>query len=376
MKIAIVTLTTTNKQTGVAEYLINLIRELQRIDQTNQYYIFTARDNRYMFSVHANNFREVILPLTDTPTFIMRPAFHFWQIFILPIWCRIKKIDLIHLPNTLLVTGWFPTVSTLHDVVEYKARKYSAIRTYCRKLMVRSAIKHSIQIITVSNSSARDIKSLGAKKVTAIHLGFRNPYTLLDLHQERDDVLRRYNLLDVPYVLFVGTMLKHKNVPTLIASFARIKKEHPATKLVVVGSRSNDFENVRRTIKHHDLKDDVYLLNYIAEREKLIILKNAKIFCLISSYEGFGIPVLEAQSAGVPVIVNNVSSLPEVGGEGVLLVDPSNLEEETACGISSLLQDVEARNYLIEKGFENILRFSWEILAKRTLNAYQESKEK
>lgn len=372
MKIAIVTLTTTDKRTGVAEYLINLINELQRIDKTNQYYIFTGKDNRFMFSINATNFKEIMLPLKHRPPALMRPAFHFWQIFILPVLCRIRKIDLIHLPNTLVVTGWTPTVSTIHDIVEYKVPKYSAVRTFFRKLMIRSAIRNSAEIITVSESSARDIKSLGGKKVTAIHLGFRDPFAAVDVDQQSDEILKKYNLRDVSYILFVGTILKHKNVPTLISAFARIKTEHPDTKLVLVGSADNDLMNVKQAINKATLHGEVHMLDYIADIEKLVILKNAKVFCFISAYEGFGIPVLEAQAAGVPVIVNNVASLPEVGGDGVLVVEPSNLEQETAEALSYLLKDSLARLHFIAKGFQNIQRFSWRTCAEKTLKAYRE----
>jgi glycosyltransferase involved in cell wall biosynthesis len=322
-----------------------------------------------MFSLNRSNFHEIRLPLTHEPGIIMRPLFNLWLIFVLPLWCRKKRIDLVHLPNTLFVSGWFPTISTIHDVVEYKAPKYSALRTFFRKLMILSAIKNSGRIITVSESTKRDLVSLGAKNVTAIYLGFTNPFQKIpDTDQKR--VLEKYDLLNAQYILCIGTLLRHKNIPTLIAAFSRVRETQPLAKLVLIGSHDNDFKNVMKAIGEYDLGNHVHILNYVSAAEKLTILKKASVFCLISSYEGFGIPVLEAQAAGVPVIVNNVSSLPEIGGEGVLAVGPANLEEETANGIISLLTDLGRRENIVTKGYDNIKRFSWHRFSEKTLKVY------
>jgi glycosyltransferase involved in cell wall biosynthesis len=371
VKIAIVTLTTTARRTGVAEYLINLINELQVVDKKNQYYIFTGKDNRHMFSLFNANFIEVPLSLTHDPGFIMRPIFHFWQIFILPRWCRKMKVDLIHLPNTLYVSGSFPTLSTIHDVVELKTKKYSFVRTFFRKLMINSAIRNSRKIVTVSQSSATDLIHLGAKDVTPIHLGFTNPFTTIDTSND-GSILKKYNLSGIAYVLFVGTLLKHKNIPTLIEAFELAKEKNPALKLVLIGAPDNDFNNIEQIIRTRNIANDVFLLNYVTHEEKLVLLRKATVFCLISSYEGFGIPILEAQAAGVPVIANNISSLPEIGGEGVFLVNPDNLKEETAQGIIQLTNDNGLRDKLIRNGSENIARFSWSTCAQKTLAVYSE----
>lgn len=375
MKIAIVTLTTTSRRTGVAEYLINLIDELQQIDKKNQYYIFTGKDNRYMFSLSASNFQEITLPLTHDPGFLMRPLFHFWLIFLLPFWARLKKVDVIHLPNTLFVTRFFPTVITIHDVAEYKAPKYSKFRTFFRKIMINAAIKNSVEIITVSESSARDLRGLGARKVVPIHLGFTNPFSAYT-GDEENIVLSKYNLINTRYVLFVGTLLKHKNVPTLVAGFKQVWEKDRSVKLVLVGAPDNDYGNVQTAIAEHGLKDSIALLNYVSYEEKLVLLKKCQVFCLISSYEGFGIPILEAQAAGVPVIANNVSSLPEIGGAGVFLVNPKNLKDETSKAIWLILNDPILRSQLIQIGSENIHRFSWNKLAEKTLKIYQKINQK
>jgi len=373
VRIAIVTLTTTARRTGVAEVLINLFYELQKIDKENQYYIFTGRDNRYMFSLESPNFKEIILPLKHDPGFLMRPLFHIWQIFILPICCRMNNIDLIHLPNTLYVSKFFPTVCTIHDVVELKIKKYSPVRTFFRRVMINSAIRNAKKITTISDSSASDLAAMGATNVIPIHLGFTNPFDQLNLDNS-DKILEKYRLKDTSYVLFIGTMLKHKNIPTLIAAFKLAKENNQLLKLVLIGAPDNDFSNITQTIAFLKLEQDVHLLSFVSQEEKLIILKNCSVFAFISSYEGFGIPILEAQAAGIPVVANNISSLPEVGGDGVLLVNQNNLKEETAQGIIMLLNNETLRADLVTKGYENIKRFSWKSYATKILEVYSEVK--
>lgn len=373
MRIAIVTLTTTARRTGVAEYLINLLEQLQRLDMQNEYYIFTGRDNRYMFDIYAPTFHEVKLPLTHAS--LQRPLFYFWLSFLLPLWCKRKKIDVVHLPNTLFVSGFFPSVSTIHDVVELKIAKYSALRTLFRKIMVKSAILRSQRIITVSQSSARDLVDLGAHRIQSIHLGFTNPYQSFSPVQQDEVILNKYELDKNKYLLFVGTMLRHKNIPTLIQSFSRVAGSNDILKLVLVGAPDNDYQNCVAIIEKLKLGKRVVLLNFVSHEEKLILLRNTLIFCFISSYEGFGIPILEAQAAQVPVIVNNTSSLPEVGGDGVYLVQPENLEEDTENAINELFHNPSLRADLVAKGVNNITRFLWEDFALKTLRVYNDFKK-
>lgn len=373
MKIAIVTLTTTARRTGVAEYIINLLNGLQKIDQENEYVIFTSRDNRYMFNLVRPNFKEINLPLTHAS--YQRPFFYFWLTFILPLWARRNKVDLVHLPNTLFVTGFFKTVTTIHDVVELKVAKYSRLRTFFRWLMVKSAIRNSSTVITVSESSKRDLTEMGAKRIKAIHLGFNNPYASFSSSAGDEHVLNKYHLADRPFLLSIGTLLKHKNIPVLVDAFKLALEKHANLQLVIVGAPDNDYENVLQVIAHHQIEDKVQLLNFLGQDEKLILLRNAHIFCFISSYEGFGIPILEAQAAGTPVIANNISSLPEIGGLGVYLVEPANLRDETSQAIETLLKNEPLRNSYVEKGYENIKRFSWDRFAQQTLDIYSESIE-
>ena len=374
MRIAIVTATTTDRITGVAEYLINLIRNLQSIDTRNQYYIVTTRDNRYMFDIASANFIEVALPIRQRPWLAMRLLYHAWQGVYFPVWCRFKRIDLVHLPNTLLVSPFIESVVTIHDVTELKTTKYSGLRTLIRKMMVLSAVRFSRRIIADSASTASDLIAMGATNATTIHLGFDDAYAHYDYSEEQESgVLTKYGIERGKYVICIGTIMKHKNIPNLIRAFGRIPESHGDYKLLVVGAHDNAYQDVVAAIAANDLADKVLLLNYVSFDEKRVLLKNASLSCLISSYEGFGIPVLEAQAAGVPVLISNVSSLPEVAGDGAVRVDPADIAD-ISDKMAACLTDDDLRQSLIARGRENIKRFSWRRCAAETLDVYENAR--
>lgn len=367
MKIAIVTLTTTSKRTGVAEYLINLTDRLQHLDKLNKYYVFTSVDNSYMFKLIVPNFKEIKLRITHSK--LGRVIFYIWLIFIFPIWCKINSIKLVHLPNTFFVSGLFPTISTIHDITELKAKKYSRFRTFFRRLMIQSAIKNSKAIITVSSSSAKDLLELGAVNVFPINLGFDSPYPLKESAQDIIKVLDKYKVTSKKYILFIGTLMKHKNVPSLIYAYQKALKTGIDADLVIVGAPDNDMNEITRAINVSEM-NRIKLISFIPAFDKFSLLSHARIFCLISSYEGFGIPILEAQAAQVPVIASKISSLPEVSGIGAHFVSPVNLIDETADAICKLWDDRNYQAELIDGGIQNIARFSWHRFASETLDVY------
>ncbi len=369
IRIAIPTLTTTPRITGIAEYLIHLLHHLQRIDHDNEYFIFTARDNRYMFRLEADNFHEIIVPLSHSPWLIMRTAYHAWHRFVFPAWCKKNKISVIHLPNTMFVTGRMPHVVTIHDVADLKTKKYSFLRTTLRHRMVQSVLKRAERVVAVSHSTEDDLRAMGGVNITTIHNGFEDPFLNYDA-QHDDRIMSTYGLKKGQYLLFVGTLLQNKNIPNMIRGYKHAFQGHGAIPLVIAGAPDNSYQDVLRAIQEEQLEKHVKLLNYVDSDDKLALIKNAAIFCLLSSYEGFGFPVLEAQAAGVPVLISNVSSLPEVAGEGALSVDP---DDPALIGeaMRKIMSNMSLRNKLVESGYLNFGKYSWDTCARQTLAIYQ-----
>ncbi len=171
----------------------------------------------------------------------------------------------------------------------------------------------------------------------------------------------RYHLPG-PYILFLGRIQPRKNLTRLIEAFARLAPDRPDLTLVLAGPTGWLAEPICARVRELGLETRVLFPGYIAEADKAALISGAQVFAYPSLYEGFGFPVLEAQACGVPLLASNTSSLPEVVGDGGLLVDPLDVTA-IAAGLARLLDDVLLRRTLIALGAANLRRFSWKATA-------------
>lgn len=173
----------------------------------------------------------------------------------------------------------------------------------------------------------------------------------------------RYHLPE-HFILFVGNTNPRKNLPRMIRAFDMAKKTgHLPHHLVIAGEQGWKFDSAH--ILHSiDHRESVHFIGFVPDEDMPALYSASDLFSFPTLYEGFGIPVLEAQLCGTPVLTSCGSSLPETGGDGALYVDPGN--EEAICrGMLHILQDSEFSAKLVEKGFANAQRFSWEDSAQR-----------
>lgn len=163
-------------------------------------------------------------------------------------------------------------------------------------------------------------------------------------------------------VLFVGSNNPRKNLNRIIRAFDRIR-ENIQEELVIVGDQGWKFdkESVLRDVRH---RGSVHFVGFIPDDELAGFYSLASLLVFTTLYEGFGVPVLEAQQCGTPVLTSTTSSLPEVAGQGAFLVDPYR-EEDIALGIKRVLSDAPLRERLIRDGYENTKKYSWDASAKR-----------
>jgi glycosyltransferase involved in cell wall biosynthesis len=172
--------------------------------------------------------------------------------------------------------------------------------------------------------------------------------------------------LRTPYLVSFSSSFAHKNIPRLIEAFARAKASRGLPHhLVVIGHRPS--RGIPPT-----LPPDVHFTGFLLDREVKQVLRRAEMLVFPSTYEGFGLPVLEAMAAGLPVACSRVASLPEVAGDAALFFDPYSVEE-IADRIARLATDAALREQLRARGRDNLLRFSWEETARRTLAVYREA---
>lgn len=220
------------------------------------------------------------------------------------------------------------------------------------------------------------VRAYGAdpQRITVVYLGRDESLAPVTDGQRLAALQERLGIWDAagprPYLLYVGTLQPRKNLVRLIDAFDRVRhscsQRLPGLCLVLAGQRGWLSEDIFRRVEQLQLQEHVIFPGFVADEDLPALLSGALAFAFPSLYEGFGIPLLEAQACGAPVLASNTSSLPEVAGDAALLVDPLNVDA-IARGLERLLFDEALRQRLRLAGFANVRRFSWQRCAQETL---------
>jgi len=272
-----------------------------------------------------------------------------------------------------------PTVVTIHDLIPLILPAYKGsilVRFYTR--LVSIAAKRATAIITDSHSSKRDIINLlniPGEKVQVIPLAADERFKPGVGTAALDRVRRRYSLPQ-EFILYLGGFDQRKNLNTLFRGFRGLKERlGDKCPLVIAGTLPSEdtafFPHPRCLAEEVGVSDSVRFIGWVSEEEKPALYSLATLFLYPSLYEGFGLPPLEAMACGTPVIASNAASLPEVVGDGGVLVDPQE-PAAWAEAMVSLLTSPQKRENLSAKGVEQAQRFSWQRTARETLEAYQQ----
>lgn len=282
---------------------------------------------------------------------------YFWEQVELPLY--LKKIGSPKLLNFCSVAPLFYSnnIVAIHDITwvrfpETYSNKFRAVYNFLIPHLCRKAK----DILTVSEFSMKEISEyyhVDKRKFTVV-------YNAVDkiFHEIEDKALRDEN-----YFIAVSSVKENKNFPTVITSFLELQKEMPDVNLYIIGDLSDkNFKAI--DIERYKENPNIKFLGRVSDDELIKYYSNAKGFVFPSLYEGFGIPVLEAQACGCPVISSNTSSLPEVLQDSALFSSPMD-SDSFAENMAKIVSDNDLRNSLIEKGYQNMKRFSWEVSAKK-----------
>ncbi|MFB3897365.1 MAG: glycosyltransferase family 4 protein [bacterium] len=372
MRIGINTLFLVPGQVGGTEtYLRGLIDGLSKIDNHNEYILFTNRENHDSIKVTASNFSKVQCK------FYARNRLYrvFWEQTLFPRLIKKKQIDILHSPGYVSpIKVECKTVVTIPDMQYwYYPQNFPKLRLWYWQYFIPRSAQKADAIITLSDNSKTDIVELlliPEKKLTVTCPASK--YHKSDLYPEIKvtQILRKYNIHS-SFILSVGSLLPHKNLDQLImgyAQLANIIKEQ----LIIVGLKRQSYAILQEKIKQTNIESNrVMFLGYIPDEDLIALYQKARVFVLPSLFEGFGIPVLEAMMFGCPVVASNRTSIPEVLGDAGLLFDPENLQDMVD-SIWKMLSNTEFRDKSIQKGYDRIRLFSWEQMARKTLIVYQD----
>lgn len=407
-------------KTGTEWYSYYLIRWLAKLDNKNQYILYSdmpLTDGLLDLStpqyIHDSGCYEKIefdddgyqvikSPYNNFKVKILRwPFSFFWTQGRLSLEMLWHRPDILFVPShTLPLLHPRKSVVTIHDVAFesdqsiYQQEKvhdntkhydllinflvflftfgrYKANNIDYLRWSTKFGIKHAKKVITVSNYSKNDLikwYQADENKIKVIYNGYnRFIFRKIDDRPTIDETLAKYSISG-NYLLYVGRVEKKKNISKLIEAFSLIKQEHRDLncRLVLAGKAGYGYDEVTYAIQEFGLTKDVIMTGWVEENDLPFLFNGATAFVFPSSYEGFGIPLLQAMACGTPIITSCSTSIPEVVGEAALLSNPLSAKS-MAEAMTKIIYNSELRDQLIAAGQERIKLFSWQRCTEETL---------
>lgn len=288
-----------------------------------------------------------------------------WQFTGLPLAARQAQPDVFWGPAHRLpafMPRTIPLVVTIHDLVWHRQPETMTLR---RRLadaaLMRLAVQRADKVLADSNATAADIGAiLGRGDAETLYPGVTQAPGAVSA-----DVLPRFGLVRDGYALFVGTMEPRKNLVRLLGAFARSREAANANwVLALAGGQGWKDEAIRARLAPLVAAGYVRVLGYVSDDDLAALYAHARFLAMPSLYEGFGLPVIEAQQHGTPVLVSTSGSLPEIAGDGGLTVDPFD-EQELGVALTSLFSNDSLRESLSAAASANAQRFSWQTYGDR-----------
>jgi len=371
-------------RTGVEEYTYQLIKHLTMLPEAGQHrfllYLPAAKRDANIRKHTNDTNRYFNFPLPEN--FIIKelkwPLPFLWTQIRLAWEMLVRPPEVLSIPVHILPI-FHPknSVVTIHGLeYEYFPEYYSLRQRLYLRWSTKYALARSRKIIAISGNTKSDLIKLysgEATKIEMIHHGisFSGVIPAKAGIQESGFQLKAGMTISKPYLLYLGRLEQKKNIEGILEAYKILKEKHQIPhQLVLAGAPGYGYDNLKLKIdnllKIENCKLKIIEIGYISEDDKRQLLGNADIFLFPSFYEGFGLPVLEAQATRVPVVTSYNSCLPEIAGEGALFVNPKN-PAQIAEAVKSVIDDKNLRDKLIESGCENLKRFSWSKCARETL---------
>lgn len=335
------------KRTGVENFCRELILNLIKSDKTNSYIFYS--DQPFTLPEKSKNVKVLVSPMI-----------RFWHNLKLPKMINATKPDVFISPGYMLPIGTnAKMISIIHDFApKYFSKAYTRKDKILQNLSINRAIAKSKAILFVSKNTLNDFNKFygGYKGITGV---LYQSYDHQTFRREKGD---GYRPTKSPYILSVGRLEERKNSKNLIKAYGILRSKYPSIehKLVLSGKKGFRFNEIKREIGQlGSISKDVILNGFVSSDDMYSMFHNAEVFVFPSLYEGFGIPILEAFSAGVPVACSDSSSLPEVAGDAALYFNPEK-PEEIAESLYKILSDSNIRKNLINNSKKRLPLFTWE----------------
>ncbi|MDX2189183.1 MAG: glycosyltransferase family 1 protein [Bacteroidota bacterium] len=355
---------------GMDIVTIELIRHLQKIDLTNEYFIFVRKDKD--------------ICLFETPNFkiVLLPSFNYavWEQIILPIEANKYNLDILHCTsNTAPLFVKAKLIVTIHDIIYLeKTNNLSQYKSWYQKLgniyrawNIPNIIRKTDAVITVSDYEKSIINKhfqIADNKVVAIHNGVSEKFKANYPNSFYNSIKSKYNLPNY-FLFFLGNKDPKKNLINTLMAYHLVWMEHKIPLVIADISQSYLKELIIKLKMDESILKSIFLPGYIKNEDLPGVYHLSSVFLYTSLRESFGLPLLEAMACGVPVITSNTSSMPEIAYNSAVFVNPTDAMS-IAKGIMDVLTNPLLSNHLKEQGKTHVQKFTWIEVAEKTLAIY------
>lgn len=369
MKIAVNLLPFREKLAGAGRYAQKIVTELVEIDKSNQYYLFISEKGKINFQFNQSNVNFMLADFN--PDSVVSRI--FYEQFIFPFKLKKLKPDILFTPSVAVpafYNGRFYT--TIHDIAYKRIKnKYPYLRRKYVAFVTKLAVKKSDTVFTVSDFSRKElIKEFGeSKEIVVTYNAVDEKFFKSFSEEDKLNFRLKYNLPE-KYFLYVGAVEPGKNLDKLFVAFAEFLNKNDSKYFLAITSGISWKENeLIRLIEQLNIKENVIHLPYISEQELPLLYKCSTALAYLSSYEGFGLPVLEGMAAGTPVVSSNSEAIKEFSQDGIFSVNPDNI-----CEILETFHLITEKNPVVIQKIErakNIAEnFRWRKSAQIILNHF------
>lgn len=358
---------------GIGRYSSELLKNLLLIDKNNKYILLISPGTTFdpeLSSAIKKSEKPVEIVEFEAKHYSYKEQFALLKL--------INEItpDLVHFPHfshPIFYKGKF--VVTIHDLTLSKyAERSNPIKNFAYKTVISRAARNSAVIITDSEFTKKELTKqfqLPASKIAVTYLGIDSKFQKITNPKSLEKAAQ-YGLLK-PYILYVGQWRSHKNLLRLVEAFNLLLSKNQNLRgkieLVFAGRVDPKYPELAQLIKKLKMQNDVRFTDFVKDEDLPIIYNDALVFAFPSLSEGFGLPALEAQACGVPVVSSDKTCMPEILGRGAIYCNPVSVDD-IMIKLERIISDPELRKELVKEGFLNSKKFSWEDAAQKTLEVY------
>jgi glycosyltransferase involved in cell wall biosynthesis len=359
-----------NNFTGLGNYSRTLVHDLALNFPEEVYHLYTTK----------------VKKIKSTGYFLNSPEFHvhlpgrsskvLWRSFGVKKSLKKHDIDVFHglsheIPFGLPATN-IKSVVTIHDLIfKHYPKQYKPIDNIIYDIKFKYACRNADRVVAISESTKKDIVDfyqIDPNKIEVVYQSCHNQFKQEKSDKTIQEVITKHNLPE-SFILYVGSVIERKNLLNIVKALSTLSKD-VRPHLVVVGEGGKYKAQVHQFLAAQGMENEVSFITPIFE-DLPALYQRAEVFVYPSAYEGFGIPVIEAQYCHTPVVTSNISSLPEAGGPDTLQVDPASVDA-IADAIEKTLTDEKLRSHMIEKGAEYVKKFDGDLAAQKMMGVYKE----